>query len=109
MIITLCGSTRDEFKYHWWNKHLTLLGHCVYSLSVFPSSESEPEWYTPEQKSILILVHLRKISNSDAILVVGAAGEYTDKEILWARIGGKRVLFADSLSAQDEIDLGTKA
>lgn len=93
--ITLCGSARFESKFHEWNERLTLKGHVVYSLAVFPSSKSgEHRWYTEEQKKILDLVHLAKIEESDAIFLIEPSytGESTGREIEWAKIREKKIM-----------------
>lgn len=91
MKITLIGSARYEKKFKELNKQLTLAGHVVYSLAVYPSDEGEKDWYTPEQKEMLDEVHLAKIDNSDAVYVIcedGELGESTTREVLYAeRIG----------------------
>ncbi len=74
MIITLCGSTKFEEQFHAWNEALTLAGHVVLSLGVFPSNKPDREWYTPEQKEALDLVHLAKIELSDAIILLNVDG-----------------------------------
>lgn len=89
MKITLCGSARFESAFHEWNKKLTLAGHVVYSLAVFPSQEQEKNWYTERQKQTLDLIHLAKIENSDWIFVLdvgGYVGESTAREIQFAKI-----------------------
>ena len=89
MVITLCGSTRFEEQFHEWNERLTLAGHTVFSLSVFPSTKSEREWYSSDVKKSLDLAHKRKINHSDAIFVVYDESEYvgdsTKSEIEYAR------------------------
>lgn len=71
---------------------LGLAGHVVYSLSCFGKQASDTGKgdnveITDEQKIILDLVHLRKIQESDSIVVVnpdGYVGESTSREIRWA-------------------------
>ena len=85
-----------EFLFHYWNKELTLKGHTVYSLAVFPSQEKNKNWYNNEQKQTLDLIHLDKILNSDAIVVLnqdGYVGESTRKEIEWAKIKNKQIYY----------------
>lgn len=95
MRITLCGSAKFENRFIEWNERLTMKGHVVYSLAVMPSSKGDKNWYTLEQKTILDQVHLAKILNSDAIVVLnedgGYYGESTTNEIRWARMNGKKV------------------
>jgi hypothetical protein len=95
MRLTLCGSARFEAMFHKWNKDLTLAGHTVYALAVYPSyMEGDKNWYNEAQKTTLDLVHLDKISNSDGIVVIDVDeyyGDSTRREIAWARMRGKRV------------------
>lgn len=113
MKICLCGSARFERAFHEWNERLTLdFGHVVYSLAVFPSQKNgEKMWYSDDDKEVLDLVHLAKIEESDAVLVVdtlslGAdapyVGDSTRREIRWARMRGKIVRRAsESLPGED--------
>jgi hypothetical protein len=101
MKIALCGSARFEREFKDWNKHLTLVGHIVYSLSVYPSDEVGKDWYTPEQKLILDLAHIGKIDASDAIVVCnvgGYVGDSTSREILHAIKSGKEVYYIEWIS-----------
>lgn len=102
MIITLCGSNRFESEFKKWNERLTLQGHVVFSLGVYPSdkglSDSE-KWYTDEQKAVLDHVHKLKIKASDAILVLnvdGYVGESTSSEIIYAQSQNK-IIYALNL------------
>lgn len=102
MIITLCGSARFEPFFKLWNEHLTLAGHVVFSLSVYPSDKAgEKGWYTENEKLMLDTVHKRKILASDAILVLNAfsyIGESTLSEISFAKIAEKKVYFMEQWS-----------
>ena len=117
MKITLVGSCRFENEYKFWNELLTLRGHIVYSVAVLPSDkEGLKTWYMDEQKKFLDLVHLKKISESDAILVITRdrfyfseasknnpyIGESTAYEILWAKMNNKLVLF--DYAVGDDLD-----
>lgn len=87
MIITLCGSARFEKEFKELNEKLTLAGHTVFSLSVYPSDKpAGKSWYTDEQKVELDNAHKRKIDASDAIVIVGDGyvGMSTISEIMWA-------------------------
>ena len=87
MKITLCGSARFEKEFKEANEELTLKGHTVYSLAIYPSDKhGEKNWYTESQKVLLDLAHLRKIMESDAIHIVGDGyiGFSTAREIMWA-------------------------
>ena len=100
MKITLCGSARFEEYFKFWNEMLSLYGHTVYTLSVYPSQkESGKDWYTDAEKLILDQVHLDKIDNSDAIFVVNPfayLGESTLKEIKFAKQTGKQIFCLES-------------
>src|SRR4051812_47300029 len=103
MRLTLCGSARFEAEYHDWNERLTLAGHVVYSLAVFPSQKAGQErfigtpaheWYTAAEKAQLDTVHRAKIDNSDGIVVLnvgGYVGNSTQGEIDHARTTGKSI------------------
>jgi hypothetical protein len=96
MRITLCGSAKFENQYKQANKDLTLAGHVVYSLACYPSDLGGKNWYTVAEKRMLDAVHLRKIDNSDAILVIdvpGYIGKSTRREINHANRTGKRVFY----------------
>ena len=90
MKITLCGSARFEDEFHKWNEALTLSGHIVYSLAVYPSTKrGVKNWYNKTQKDALDKAHLGKIDNSDAIVVIntgGYIGESTSREMRHASV-----------------------
>jgi hypothetical protein len=93
MKITLCGSTRFRDQFELWNKRLTLAGFVVYSVAGFGHSGDS---FTPAEKELLDLVHLRKIAESDAIAVIdidGYIGDSTRREIAWAKMNGKHVYY----------------
>lgn len=98
MKITLCGSARFEDKFKEMNERLSLAGHVVYSLAIYPSDKGgEKNWYTPEQKERLDAIHLEKIDASDGIYVIapgGYIGESTQREIDHARKTKKKVFCA---------------
>ena len=97
MKITLCGSARFEGHFKLWNEVLSLAGHLVYSLSVYPSDKAgQKTWYTEDEKIILDRVHKDKIDASDAVLILnvfGYVGQSTLGEIEFAR-NKKKELFA---------------
>jgi hypothetical protein len=102
MRITLCGSAKFEEEFHEWNEKLTLLGtHVVYGLAVLPSWKGgQKDWYTEEQKLKLDTVHLMKILNSDAIVVLNRnnyIGESTRREIAWATSIGKPAFYIEGI------------
>lgn len=101
MRITLCGSTRFEPLFHEWNHKLACAGHTVYSLSLFGREATDigkdgNKTVTEAEKIVLDLVHLDKILNSEAIVVInqdGYVGFSTAREIRWARMQGKQVFW----------------
>ena len=120
MKITLCGSTRFISEYATWNQYLTLRRHVVYTVA----GSAKHGWeITEDEKETLDLVHLVKILNSDAILVINcrllpnglsgsreerdfAAGETyigdsTRREIKWAKILSKKVSYTSSVGGSD--------
>jgi hypothetical protein len=101
MKICLCGSTRFMDQFNAVNQLLTLQGHIVYSVA-YASSQHRNDGITDEQKIALDLVHLRKIMESDAIVVVGLQengsmyiGDSTRREIMWANLWNKSTHFWD--------------
>jgi len=99
MIITLCGSARFEKEFKEWNEKLTLEGHTVFSLSVYASDKpAGKDWYTEEQKKELDAAHKRKISASEAIVVLNVGGYFGDStrsEIGWAEREGKKIFWLE--------------
>ena len=99
MRITICGSAKFEDHWHQVARILTLDGHVVYEMAVFPSHmNSNKDWYTEPQKTILDWVHLCKIDNSDAVVVVnvgGYIGESTAREIRYAESQHKPVYYLE--------------
>ena len=121
MKITLCGSTRFMDQYHAWNRWLSLQGHVVYSVATSIKGDFDP---TDDEKETLDLVHLLKILNSDAILVIDClrmpedykynvdrekwdlltetyTGESTRREIKWAKINYKENVYTNSCQLHD--------
>lgn len=101
MKICLCGSTRFMEQFNAANQELTLAGHIVYSVA-YASSQHRNDGISVEQKIMLDLVHLRKIKESECVVVVGSnadgsayIGESTRRELLWAAVWGIPVRFYD--------------
>ena len=101
MKITLCGSTRFKKEYQEANTQLSLAGHIVYTVAWAKEDESAAtpgEKMDPIVKENLDLVHLGKILNSDAILIVSDGSNYigasTRREIVWAQMNKKMVFFS---------------
>lgn len=99
LIITLCGSARFERHFKAWNEVLTLAGHTVFSLAVYPSDKGfVKEWYNPVEKARLDAAHRQKIEASQAILVLnvgGYIGRSTRDQLLHARHCHRRIFASD--------------
>src|SRR4249919_2933707 len=91
MKLTLCGSANFIPSFNEWNQNLSINGHIIYSLAAnYRIPEDAPE------KQLLDLIHLRKIAESDGIVIINDSdyiGDSTKREILFACLSGKR-LFA---------------
>lgn len=104
MKITLCGSTRFMSAFGDWNVILTKAGHQVYTLCQNATGGSaiahDPKVTDKnEAKRRFDLVHLKKISESDAIVVLnvdGYVGDSTLREIEWARMERKDVYWLEN-------------
>jgi hypothetical protein len=84
-------------QFHAANVKLSLAGHVVYSVATSTKGDFQP---TEEQKIALDAVHLSKIEESDAIMVVGYQedgsmyiGDSTKREIAFARMRDKNVYY----------------
>lgn len=114
MKITLCGSTRFKDAFETANRLLTQAGHIVYSVAFYGHQNPEQISISTHEKMILDLVHLRKILESDAIMIVGRndgdkhpyIGESTRRELEWARILGRVILVDDSITMSQLICSG---
>lgn len=93
MKLCLIGSSRFKDQYAEANKRLTLQGHIVYTIATVSTAAGEelPE----EQKMILDLVHLKKIEESECVVLISDASGYygfsTRREMLWAGLVGKAI------------------
>lgn len=100
MRITLCGSARFERHYKIWNELLSVAGHVVYTLSVYPSDKRGlKNWYNAQDKITLDKIHKEKIDNSDAVLILnvcGYLGESTLSEIDHAKKREKVIYMLES-------------
>lgn len=100
MKICLCGSTRFMDQYVLANRRLTLMGHIVYSVAAVSTGDHSE--LTMDEKIVLDAVHLAKIEESEAIMVVGQQedgsiyiGDSTRREIMFAELRDKKVYFFD--------------
>ena len=100
MKICLIGSSRSLQLYQEFNRQLSLAGHIVYSISTVSTSQGG-HTLTEDEKTILDLVHLRKIQESEAVLIVSDEtnyiGESTTRELRWAQILNKLIFNREDL------------
>lgn len=108
MIITLCGTTKFMDSFHKYNKHLTLAGHVIFSVSTSVKGDWKP---TEDEKRTLDLIHLAKIDASDAVFVIDREfgltgkpetyiGDSTLNEIRYAAIKEKQIYYASEHHAR---------
>lgn len=97
MMITLVGSTRYAALFAVAMEALTLKGHTVMGLG-YNSSHKEDgpgKGPTDDQKVMLDLVHLKKILESEAVVLItdasGYFGQSTQRELAWAMMLNKQV------------------
>lgn len=99
MKLCLVGSTRFMDLYHEYNRRLTLAGHVVYTVAMVSTAERGADGPNIDvrDKEVLDLVHLRKILESEAVVVVTDASQYvgdsTRRELAWAQILGRTVFW----------------
>jgi hypothetical protein len=97
--ITLVGSTRFAALFASHMEKLSLAGHTVYGLGFTSSMKEggEGSGPSPDQKILLDLVHLKKILDSDAVLLVTDEslyfGESTRRELAWAAMLDRQIFF----------------
>jgi hypothetical protein len=110
MKLCLIGSSRFMDLYRETNRKLTLAGHVVYTIATISSSavdeqiKAEAQGITEDEKETLDLVHLRKIQESDGVVLITDKTLYvgfsTRREIKWSRMNRKSLY-----NIQDENDM----
>ena len=101
-VITLCGSTRFKDEFLEAQKRLTLEGNIVISVGLFGHSGDDEVW-TEGVKDMLDRQHLAKIDLADEIFVVnvgGYIGDSTRREIAYAEIKGKSLVYLERCRKQ---------
>lgn len=92
MKLCLIGSSRFLDRYIEANRRLTLEGHVVYSIAMISTSAGSAV-VSEAEKQILDLVHLRKIQESEGVVLItdetGYIGFSTKREIQWTQMLGK--------------------
>lgn len=93
MKICLIGSTKFKDQFIEANEQLTAAGHVVYSVAFH--SHAEGRTLGERQKETLDLVHLQKILNSDAVMLITDhttyIGDSTRRELKWATMNNKKI------------------
>lgn len=93
MKLCLIGSSRFLDRYQAANRRLTLAGHIVYTIATVSTGATLAE----EEKTILDLVHLRKIQESDGVVLITDESRYvgfsTKREIQWAQMLSKMIFW----------------
>lgn len=83
-----------------------MTGHTVYSISTFgreAKDAGKDEKVSEAEKITLDLVHLDKILNSDAIVVInpdGYVGFSTAREIQWALMKSKKIFYHEAVKPE---------
>jgi len=102
-VVVICGSTRFRRQIAAANRGLTLAGHIVLAPGVFVhDDQASAEPISDEQKRQLDSLHLAKIDLASWVYVVnpgGYFGESTRREIAYAALLGKQVVFSDQVDA----------
>lgn len=105
MLITLIGSARFVNDFIEWNEKLTRFGHTVYSLGFHrPVSD-----YV--SKKVLDAVHLSKIQNSGAVVLINGPQDYigdsTLGELLFALLTSKPVYVTHEIKTARDWGIGS--
>ena len=98
-VITLCGSTKFKKEFEEENRRLTLQGNIVISVAFFAHKGDK---VTDKEKRFLDRMHLRKIDLANEIFVInkdGYLGRSARREIKYARMKGKRILWLEPSKA----------
>lgn len=99
MKLCLIGSTRFMKEYVEANRELTLKGHVVYTVAMMSTEslmkETTESPITDAEKQILDLVHLKKILESDGVVLITDHTKYigfsTKRELQWAQMNKKHI------------------
>lgn len=103
-IVCLCGSTRFSAAFREARLQETLASRVVVTIGCDTQDDARLQ-LTPEQKTALDSLHLRKIELADEVLVLnvdGYIGESTARELDHARRLGKQVRWLEPDKAPKE-------
>lgn len=95
-IVCLCGSTKFKDIFEEVTLVETLEGNIVLSVGCYTHSDNIN--ITPEQKKEFDKLHLKKIDLADEVYILnkgGYIGESTARELVYARLSGKKVKFLE--------------
>lgn len=109
-VVTLCGSVRFFKQFQKSSLEETLAGKMVYSIGSASGTDEDHFGHLPEEERAAIIdrlneLHLRKIDDSDEILVLncgGYVGIHTQREIDYAKQQGKKIRYLEPIGEQDE-------
>jgi ADP-ribose pyrophosphatase YjhB (NUDIX family) len=106
-VVCLIGSTRFREVYEQATLRESLRGRVVLSVACFPERDADGAMVgiSPEEKSALDALHLRKVEMADEVLVLnvgGYVGPSTTIELRYARALGKPVRFWETVSGLPE-------
>jgi len=92
-VVCLCGSTRFWRTFQTVSLSETLAGRIVLSVGAATASDEEHD-ISPEQKTMLDILHLHKIDLCDEVIVLNEddyMGDSTRRELYYTRSIGRRV------------------
>ena len=99
-IVCLCGSTRFKQEFIDANFEETMNGKIVLSVGWFSHADGNIYTPTPEEKTALDELHLRKIDLADEVFILnvgGYIGESTQRELNYAIAKGKPVRYLEGV------------
>jgi hypothetical protein len=106
-IVCLCGSTRFYREFQQANYDETFKGNIVLSVGFYPHAQKQAHGEnvgcTPELKTKLDLLHLRKIDLADEIFVLnvgGYVGDSTANEIAYVLSQGKIIRWIEPTNGE---------
>ena len=108
-IVCLCGSTRFMDEFHAANRRFSLDGWIVLTVEISTyDGNTDPQGTDPAIKTLLDLLHFRKIDLADYVYILnvnGYIGESTLHEFQYAYQQSKRVGFLEPISSEDQLAL----
>jgi len=93
-IICLCGSTKFKDRFLKLNALFTLKGWVVVTVGMFGHADSVK--LSRENKAVVDVLHFAKIDMAEVVYIIntnGYIGESTEREIAYARMRGKQIVY----------------